>query len=167
MIKLIGAFLIIAAASYMGFAKSDKLKKRMNNLLEFKTALNLLENEIMFAKNPIDKAFCNIADISALGDVFRNMSDSMRENGIKTAWKQSIELFADKLYLKKEDVAVIEILANELGMSDAESQIKNVEYVRKLIHKQYEYAEYEYNNSAKMYRSLGVLGGLFAAILFI
>lgn len=166
MIKFIGAFVIIISASYIGFAKSAVLRKRMNNLLEFKTALNLLANEINFAKNPIDKALANIAEVSALSELFIYISDRTDELGIKNAWKCGIEKFADKLYLHDDDKAVILILANELGMSDTESQIKNVDYVKTLVHKQYECAEHEYNTSAKMYRSLGILGGLFTAVLF-
>lgn len=82
------------------------------------------------------------------------------------AWKESVlEWFPN--YLKPEDKTLLLEIGDFLGGSDIDGQLSNLqikmETASKLLHE----AEEEKKRKSKLFRSLGVLGGAFAAILLV
>ena len=50
-------------------------------------------------------------------------------------------------------------------MTDTENQIKNIKYVRELLASEQKKAEGDYEQLGRLYRSGGVLGGLFLILI--
>ncbi len=167
MIKIIGALIITGATSLLGIYKSVGLKNRVLYLCEFKTALSLLKSEIVFAGNCLEKAFMNISKTSRASWVFETAAKNIDGCGVKKAWENSVLMYADKMSLKNEDVKVLQLLGAQLGMTDKENQIKNIVYVSELVDSRIRKAEQEYLSTAKLYRSMGVLSGLFISVVLI
>ena len=84
---------------------------------------------------------------------------------LKRRWERAVLEDYKKLYLKKEDVETILLLAGELGMTDREGQIKNIKHVKKLVDVLQKEAKDEYFKQSKLLKGLGVSVGLFLVIL--
>lgn len=164
-IKFIGTVLLIFAATYIGFDGAHGLLKRERNLNDIKTAINILESEIVFSSRRLREALLKIAEISPCGKIFSDAAEFMPDMGIERAWQEATEKNAKKFHLKKRDVEILKILSSRLGMSDKEQQIKNIRHVETLLESAISEAEEEYRNSARLYRGMGFLCGLFAAVI--
>lgn len=158
--------MIISCGTYLGISASAALLKRERNLKYIKTALNILESEIVFSSRRLKESFVKISEISSCGEIFSDAAEIMEDTGIERAWQVATEKNKKNLYLKKSDVEILKILSSRLGMSDKEQQVKNIRHVEMLLENAISNAEEEYKRSAKLYRSMGFLGGLFAVVIF-
>jgi len=159
--------LIIGAGIGWGLMKSGELAKREKSLRNFKTALGILESEIVFSSHYLKHALDRISEICGCGGVFSDISEQIGQKTVLEAWKEALVKNQKKLNLKNSDVEFLEILGSELGRSDKEQQVRNIRHVSALLEQALEDAHAEYLRTAKLYRSMGVLGGLFVAILFL
>lgn len=162
MLKLIGAAMIIAAGTAWGFGEADKLKKRSEELEKIVSALELLENDIAYGKRDIKSALCCIGEIQGV-TIFRIAAENIEKSGIKGALLQA--LHEGENYLLGTDKEVLEILSENLGMTDSSTQIKSLRHARGMLMQAKGFADEEYAKSGKLKRNIGVLGGIFAVIL--
>lgn len=167
MVKFLGAAIIVLTSTFIGFFKSARLKRRVDSLREIESALVILKSEITFARNKLETAFFNISKLSNVGELFAMTAENVSRYGIKCAWENTVLKKASALSLTDEDTEVILMLGIELGMTDVNTQLGNIEYISSLIGNQLSKAENEYLTTAGMYRSMGVLGGLFLAVILI
>ena len=167
LIKLAGGALVFYAGLFWGIFKSGELSKREKSLRDIRTALNVLESEIVFSSHYLKHAFMKISEICSCGALFSDTAEKMEEDGILKAWEYAVEKNKKKLVLKNSDAEIIKILGSQLGMSDREQQVKNIRHVDALLGQALEEAREEYHKSAKLYRSMGILGGLFIIILLL
>lgn len=163
--KIIGTAAIVGSSFFISRSLSDKLKKRRENLHSFHTALIMLENEISFSVNSIDRAFKNISDSVELCGFFSFLVDKIKDNGIRKAWQVAVEEFSETLCLTESDVKILLILSSELGITDKENQLKNINYVLSLLETAEAEAEKSYLSLAGLYRNIGIGAGLAASIL--
>ncbi len=165
MIKFVGAVFILLSASYIGFYKANTLRKRMVYLNNIRTSLHMLESEIFFSQNILFRVFKRISNLSDTCGLFSNAAEGINEFGIKRAWERAVDETYEKMCLKNQDREVLYIFGANLGMSDKESQIKNIKHVVDMINSLYDGAAEDYKKNAGLYRSAGFLAGLFFAIL--
>lgn len=164
-IKIIGAILIIASTTLYGFVRAGIPDKRHKSLIMIASALELLENEIMFTSDYIDNVFLRIAKLIDSDCLFKTTVSLQEDISAGIRWKKAVLADKDKLCLKNEDCEIISLLASNLGMCDKEGQIKNIQHVKALLQKQINLADEENKKSAKLYKSLGISAGIFAAII--
>ncbi|MGM9936954.1 MAG: hypothetical protein ACI38A_06385 [Candidatus Ornithomonoglobus sp.] len=86
---------------------------------------------------------------------------------MRSAWGLAAKEAAGQGCLKKEDISVISSLGSELGMSDVDGQKKALKRVSELIRPLAENAGDEYTRLARVYRSCGVLAGIFIILAVI
>ncbi len=80
----------------------------------------------------------------------------------------NVNISEDELYmLDKRDMAIIRELLNGLGKTDTDGQISMLEMNKKLLQNRLEQAREEYSKKGRMYRSVGVLVGIGAAVMLI
>lgn len=163
--KLFGAVLIILSAALCGIFYSQLPMRRYKNLIAVASCLEILENEIDFSADAIDEIFNRISRLTGIDCIFKTAADMGREISAGERWKRAVERDREALCLKKEDCEIIKLLAAELGTTGKDGQIKSIRHVRALLDKQIIEAEEDYKKSAKLYRSLGIAGGIFIAIL--
>ena len=164
-IKLLGAAMIFFAGMLWGSGRANALLLREKALNDIITALEMLEGEIVFSSNKLKTAFERISKISSCGDLFKKAAEEMENAHVYVAWANAVDAQKKSLCLSKRDAETVKILANELGRSDKEQQVKNIRHVSSLLKAAASEAREEYITSAKMYRSCGICGGLFIAVL--
>lgn len=163
MVKLIGAVMTGFAFAYIGFKMSMTLKTRMNSILEIVSSLELLESEISFSVSKLKGAFLRV-DRNGL---FKYAAENIDENGGGGAWEKAVNDNQSRLCLTDADSQILMILAQSIGRTDTENQLKNIKYVKTLLEAQGRQAEEDYRRMGKLYRSGGVLTGLMAVIVLI
>lgn len=137
--KIIGFIAVIIATSAIGFLKSQQLKIRYKKLCAFQNGLMELKEHIRLNSGELDRIL-----------------------------KQSFTIdYNDFTHLEKEDVEILKDFFDKLGMSDSIAEEKRCELYANLLNPQITGAKDKYMGLGKLYRSIGVLSGVFICIFFI
>lgn len=143
--KILGAFMIALAISVFGFSLSFSLKKRVK----------LLRSAISY--------------ITAISERMRISRDELPQilEGIKNEVFIENGAFRGVEGLAPRERAVLESFASQLGRSDIDSQQRAAEKHIELLAEILISAEEKAAKYSRLYSSLGVLCGIFAAVLII
>jgi Stage III sporulation protein AB (spore_III_AB). len=136
----------------------------MQNLLQ------LLENRISYLSDILTDAFDRIKASSQneVGIFFSYTSERLKtEKNINAtdAWEAAIRENIKKTALNKEDEEILVSFGKILGGSDTEGQINNIRHTINQLKMQEEKAEKSRIKNEKMYKSLGILGGLAVIVI--
>lgn len=158
---------IFLTCSAIGLIKSKKYVYRVEELQEFKNALNIFKTKIRFTYEPIPDIFSQISSNigSNIGSVFKIASYNMKFFPAGDAWSKAMD--TDILNINSEDKNILKDLSKLLGTMDAEGQISQIEVTSNFLDEQIKKAEKEKDKSEKMYRKLGVIIGLGIVIILI
>jgi hypothetical protein len=145
--KIGGLLLVFSASSLLGFYKSNQLIKRSKALNEVCISLEKLAGLIK----------CGTADLHKL------LNLCFDNNVQKTPKGYTLK---DET-LGKEDKRLFEKMTTQMGVSNKESEIKNVLLYNTLFQKRLKEAEDKAEHLAKLYTSLGPLIGASICIFLI
>ena len=168
--SIVGAVAIVAGCTAMGFYFAAKEGFRLGDLQEFKKALMILSSEITHMRAPLPAACANIAKRTAkhVSEMFGNFSTLLEANTGETAyrlWAQALEGQKPNLYLAEEDLDIIEGFGKTLGYLDREMQQSAITYAVEYIDDKTAGLISQADKNKRMYRSLGIIGGLLLAIV--
>lgn len=172
-IKLIGAVLVILAGAGFGACPVHKMKERAQELEELYFCLLRLKSEISHAVKPLPDAIRSAADSkkAAAGGLYRTvmrkLADRM-ETG-REAYEVLLrscteEVFDGGVLCKEEQDAFVETFLL-LGGGDREKQIQVLEYYAETVRAAIAQEKQKKKERAYLYRSLGVLGGIFLSVI--
>lgn len=166
-IKIIIYSFIFLSCSLIGTLISKKYLNRVNELKEFKNALNIFKTKIRYTYEPIPEIFSEISINvnSNISNVFKVASDKMQYCSAGEAWNLALKL--DNLNINEEDINALSKLSKLLGKTDVEGQLSQIEMTSSFLDKQIEFAEKQREKSEKMYRSLGMIIGIAIVILLV
>lgn len=163
MFKFAGAVLIVCASAVWGFAASERLKKRRCELTRTISALCILENEIMYGKRDIKSVLRTAGELQGL-EMFKKGAERTEKVGIRNGLASAV---TENNALLGTDKEILYMLAERLGMTDTEEQVKNIRHAAGLLEAAEKDAEREYGKSGKLYRTGGILAGCAAVILLL
>ena len=163
--KIILLISIVVASTLLGILLSKKYSNREKELKEMKSALNIFATK--FTYEPIPNVFLEISNKIGenVGKIFERASSRMKEENAGEAWKNAFLDVPNNL--SKEDTRILSNLGRMLGQTDIEGQISEIEVVVQFLNTQLENAKQEKIKNEKMYRTLGIVGGLTIAIILI
>lgn len=165
MFKLAGALIIFASSTIWGFEKAAVPMKRYKNLAKIISVLNAVKNEIRFTSEFIDDIFLKASKITDFDCIFKTAADYEKNIAISERWKKAVSEDFSQLSLSKEDFEALLMFGAELGMTDREGQIKNIENTITILDALKQSARDDYEKTAKLNRGLGIALGLTAIIL--
>ncbi|MCH5185356.1 MAG: stage III sporulation protein AB [Oscillospiraceae bacterium] len=165
MIKLTGALCIVLSTTCIGFYRADILKKRTVYLKNIISSLCMLESEISFSQNILRRVFIHIDGMSDTAGLFLKAAERTEGQGIRDAWKSAVDDTAKEMCLKRNDIEVLYLFGENLGMSDRESQIKNIRHTVDMMGPLLDEAEEDYKKNGRLCRGAGILSGLFFAVI--
>jgi len=171
-IKIIGAVLVIASCSILGFMKSVRIRGRYRELLEWKKLLHLIGGEIRFGRNTLEEAFGSVAEKCEQPhrDFFFYLSDHIKKRTGTTMaeiWNAAVAETLFTSQLEPMDKEVLGSLGKELGCLDQETQLKTLQLTLEQLEDIRTELYKELPQKTKLYNSLGILAGIFLTILFI
>lgn len=165
MTRLVGAVCVFVGCAYVGFAKSINMRRREECLLNIKTFLNMLDIQIQFSSDRLERCLRTADKHIRLGKLLSYTAEHIHTDGIQRAWADSVRI--NTPYLTDGDREILAALGTQLGMTDRENQYKNICCTKNLIDKQYEQARQLRERTARLYEGGGMLGGVFAVLLLI
>lgn len=116
---------IFLSSSLIGILLSKKYVNRVNELKEFKNALNIFKTKIRYTYEPIPEIFMQISKCVKpnIANVFSMASNKMDILTAGDAW--SIALKMEELNINNEDKNVLNNLSKLLGKTDLLRTIKS------------------------------------------
>lgn len=171
MIKLLGAVMVVAACTMAGFEFASRLEKRKNNIGALKSGAEVIEREMQFFKAPLYILFLRAAENtpSPVSDVFFNVSEKIKKEpqAAEEIWREEIRRAKGELRLSKSDVRLIKNIFSGIGKTDSVSQRKVTAAAISALRAAEAECAVLCGKNVKVYKSLGVLLGIFIALLFI
>ena len=168
--KIAGSLIVILSCTFLGFVLSADCRKRPQQLRDLQSMLQMFENQISYLSDVITEAFIRIGKVcrSETGIFFTSTVEILNESRNRSAcqaWEQAVRQNIKKTALNKEDEEILLTFGKMLGCTDLEGQIKNIRLALDQLKHQEVKAEVSRSRNEKMYRSLGVLGGIAVVIV--
>lgn len=166
-LKYIFLILIFIGCTSIGYYYAMKFKKRVIELKELKSSLNIMKSKIQFTYKPLGEIFEELSKIAkiCISDMFREASLNVKTLNAKDAWNLAVEDTKNLSSFNIEDINLIKSVGNMLGKTDIKGQVSNLEVSIDFIDTQIQKAEEECKKSEKMYKSLGSIAGLAIVII--
>ena len=170
MFKILDCIMIFAGSTCIGLLKSASYKSRRTELENTIELLRMLQMDITYRKDSLQKTFVKTADLKEcwFSDLLISCSDLLALHmTIEEAWRTSIERSMAMCPLCCDDLEVLKDVAMGLGKSDTTGQSSVFEpALLRLTSALHEASEQE-KKQGRMYRSLGISAGLVIVILFL
>lgn len=172
MLRTAGLALIVLACTALGAGMGRQLLERVCALKEMERLLSMLKGEIRYAATPLGDAFAQLS--GRCGERYRaflaglSRALNMRGGkGIAELFQECAEATLQKSGLTRADIEQLLQLGMRLGYLDCEMQVHAIELYQEELAADRAAAEADYREKAKVFRSLGFLGGLFLVILLL
>jgi stage III sporulation protein AB len=171
-LKLTGAALIVVSCGMTGILYSNKYINRLDSLKSLSVCIEMLRSEIVYGHIPLAQASKTIARRSSgpVADIFSDFSDLLASKQGYTAslaFEKAIDKNAARLCVNNEEMDVFKTLGKMIGISDTANQEKSLNLLSKQLDVLIDRSMTEKDKNVKMYRNLGLLGGLGLAILLL
>lgn len=170
LLKTVGCIIIFTASALLGYVLSRDCARRPQELRELQLMLQMLENEISYLSNIITESFDRIhrSIKSTTGRIFFDTSGYLKEGkgiGACEAWEKAIKNNIGFTSLNSEDEEILISFGKMLGSSDLEGQLKNIKLALGQLKLQEKKAEELKIKNERMFKSLGILGGLAIVVI--
>ena len=167
--KLISAGLIMLLCSVFGYMRSMRLGERLSLIDSFLGDIRKISMQIEFTSEPIGMVLEKIKSTSKLKTVWENMQrDITAGKSCEEAWGGLINSEFDELNcLQAEEKEKLGEFFACLGKADKKSERENARYAYETLDEISKRLKTETGNRQKLYKSLGALIGIGAAILII
>ncbi len=137
--KILGFLATILATYSFGYLKSHQLHLRSKKLHSIKKGLISLKEQIRVG----------------YGEIKNLLSSSFSEFPLDTA------------HLEKEDITLLNEFFKDIGMGDTVSECEKCELYINLLNLKIEEADQNHKELSKLYRSIGLLSGVFICIILL
>ncbi|KNZ70709.1 stage III sporulation protein AB [Thermincola ferriacetica] len=170
MLKLIGAFLAVAACGGIGLTVAQHYIQRPKQLRAMLSALQMLETEIVYGATPLPDAMENVGRNcdEKIGRIFLAARDFLcSAEGLTAgeAWHLAVEKYGYDLAFIREDLSVLKRISGFLGCSDRDDQSKHLQLTREQLRYEIAKAEAVAQSNGKVWKSLGFLFGLVLVLM--
>jgi stage III sporulation protein AB len=169
-LKIGGALLMVISSVILGFYYAAREMLRIKELMEFKKALLILASEIEYTAAPLFEAAANIskrADKPASA-FFADFASGLAENSGETVyrlWESAVEKHKRRYSLAEEDWEALLAFGKTLGYLDKKMQLNAIDFTNRYIDEKTAALQVGCDKNKRMYRSLGMLGGVLAAVV--
>ncbi|MBM7613996.1 stage III sporulation protein SpoIIIAB [Alkaliphilus hydrothermalis] len=169
-IKIIFSIVIVFVSTIIGEIYANGYRQRTKMISQLISTLQMLETEIVYASTPLPFLMQKVSRRSPpeIANLLETTSEILlRKEGytFSEAWQKGIELSHKNSALYKEDLALLINLGNNLGNSDRDNQMKHIQLAMEELRRNYDEAIHLQNKNVKLYKSMGLLGGLAIVII--
>lgn len=171
-IKLLGMAAVMTGACGLGLSKAAEYRHKIDSLSELERMTEYFRGEILFHSAAVSEACRDIAGqvCVPLASFLRHVSERIEDRGgedLRTIWeKEGASVMRIFSFDEKEREEFIR-LGEKLGYLNRDMQEKTLDRYQAFLRKKREGLEEEQKERTKLYRTLGILGGLFLIILLL
>ncbi|HQA08383.1 MAG TPA: hypothetical protein PLM20_09260 [Syntrophomonadaceae bacterium] len=171
-LKTIGICLTIAGFGIWGLGGARHFNRRVTQLKDLRLALGFLEKEIIYMHTPLTRALERTARFAhpPVNQLFREASRHLYSKEGATAqeaWLIGLKKLAQTGDLDKKELAVLEAVAPQLGMSDADQQGKFVRLIQEELKLMEDQAAREVEAGQKIWSYGGFILGAVVVLLLL
>lgn len=170
MLKVIGICLLAAGCGGIGFYESMELTRHEELLKQVRQMMILLKGEIRYGNSSLCDVFEKLSERlgGELGKFLKEMAVQIQGQK-RVCFSKIYRMSAKKTGICRKMTEAENMLFLELGDSlgdfDRETQIRQIELYEKELEMRLEEICRQFPQKKKLYQNLGVLGGIFLAIL--
>lgn len=171
MIKILGAILLVGAASVIGFGMKSRLELRVRSVRTMLNMLGIMRAEIGQALTPLPELLEKLAKIApAPADAFfESCAEEMKikpDVPFGIIWRRSLSR-ADYLGLCDEEREELSELGNVLGRYRSDEQVLAISHAMRALERISEAAESDRARLGKVYARLSIVCAAAVVIIFI
>ena len=172
MLKAAGMIFIVIASSALGAGMSRELAERVKCLSELERLMKVLKGEIQYAATPLPEIFSELSKRTEgnLSAFFAGIAAAMEQrsgSSMGDIFEEQAQRLSRISGLNHRDIQEVARFGRRLGYSDREMQVQAIRLYQEELAAARAQAQEDYRQKAKMYRSLGFLGGCFCALLLV
>lgn len=172
MLKVVGLLAIIAACTLAGQVVAGSYRNRCRHLRQMMTALKMLETQIVYGATALPEAAVGVAKRSQppVSLFFQRLHLLLVQGGgmpASEAWARALQEIDNTWALTAADTAILRDLGPNLGTSDRQDQSRYLQMAMKQLEGELGRAEELASKNGRLWRWLGLLGGLFLALLLL
>ena len=163
----LGHLLIVAAGTGLGLSASHHLNKQVSYLHGAVQLLQMLEQQVAYSAQPMAVLWQTLADSGSLSDcrLLQDTVSAMNEQGFCTAFVQAVERAeAEDLVFPAARRLLLQF-GDGCGRYDVVGQVEQIAHHRRGLAALEEQWQAQVATKARLYRVLGVAGGLALALL--
>ncbi|GBG55042.1 stage III sporulation protein SpoAB [Sporomusaceae bacterium FL31] len=171
-LKIIGSIFVLTACTYIGFRLSLRCSERPQHIRHFISCIVSLKAYINYISMPLSEALIK-ATVGTKGPVAGFFKETARllESNVwmnpQQAIVQVLNKMENQLAIDKPEKEILTILGANLGAMNREEQNKYITMIQEQLEKLEQEAVRKRDLNTKMYRYLGVCGGLVVVILLV
>lgn len=167
--KWIGAILIIASCSLVGYSIAAAYRQEEKSLHQLIGALDYMACELQYRMTPLPDLCRQVAiekkgNIGALLEELAIQLEGRLHSDVESCMRISLQKVQ---HLPAKTREALEILGQSLGRFDLEGQLKGLESVRSHCRREAEKLAIGKENRLRSYQTLGICAGAALAILFV
>ncbi|MGM8214087.1 stage III sporulation protein SpoIIIAB [Bacillaceae bacterium W0354] len=169
--KWIGAILILFTCTWVGIDIAKNFKKRPKQLRELLHALQIMEAEMVYGQEPIHQVLIQLSRqlTPPISCLFYDIANQLQQShqSLSTIWYEEIQKKWKFTSMKNKEKEILIQFGQTLGVHNLEQQQKQIHLAK--IHLQHELSDASDDEKkfAGLFRTLGVLTGLFLMLIFI
>lgn len=167
--KIILSVLVVFGCGYAGVLFGRAGNMRVSQLDSLINALKALELSVSYTGAKLSDALSEIyCSDSVIESMFAKTADYLRRDkglSVKSAWSMAERESKTGLYLKDEDISVMNGFICSLGGGDRENELKNIRAALARLGVLHGEARESAAKGARLYKNCGFLIGAMAALI--
>lgn len=163
LLKLTGCALIALTGFGIGNLLCKKLGARRDFFGKFCVFISLLQTRIRYDSADIFTLVSCCAKGAGLS-YFESTEDTLP---FASFWNSEIENIPKKAGLNNSDKELLSEFGSLLGTTDVEGQLKHLELYGSIFQKRLKDCQAEFKDKSRVYRALGLFGGVSAALIIL
>ncbi len=170
MAKITGAVMILLASSLLGFLYSREVERKLNTLYEIQRILIMLKGEITYHKAPVAEAFCEVSKhVKEPFSIFLYNTGMELDKGfgktIEQIWQEKCDTELRELSIVAEDRKTFREFGACMGYLDAKMQLSSIGLYSERLDVRIKESERGIREKQKIFKCLGIMGGVFLILL--
>lgn len=162
LIKLVGGLIIILTCCCVGYEMSAELTGRVKVLQQLISAFEQMYGLINGAKMPLAEIYRELsAGETAAGRFFGSLDKNAPPS---ESWRENIKQLR---CISREDIKIVTRLADNLGRSGCEVQLKDIRFAINNLESALKEAKETAAKDSRMYKSVSFFAGVGIAVLLI
>ncbi len=166
-IKLIGMIIITASTTLTGIYASNQLSERKKRIQAMILMIDRISSLIEFRALKTGDILDSISSDKSFEKLaFLKNADDLYKNGLSfyEAWNQAAE---EDIMTGDEERQQLIMMGSSLGTSNIKGQLSMLKIYRQNMEHIFDTFSEESMNKGKLYRSLGILAGVFISVMLV
>lgn len=169
-VRLFGGILIVLSTTLAGFRMGEVYRARIGDLYTLKKMVQLFDGEIRYGNALLEEVFVSAGRrlsapfglfLTKTGEVLSGLPGSL----LGDIWEKEVRESLKRTFLTEKDREELILFGRQLGHLDIQMQQKVLLQYETVLDREIEKLQSEAAKKQRLYRTLGVLSGLFVFIL--